>query len=375
MAIINCPECSKEISDSAKACPHCGFPVSNIKQRPIIDKNLDVKPKEDLFEKNKKWIIIGIVLFLPLIVFLMIIGGNKSNETTTFNSTQKQEFVNVDQEQFINLINDFKQKFKAATTDIKRTNARFDRKNALESLIPNQYYCMKVWTGEVTRISTDTYGDAVVDIKIAGNIHLQTASEKIERGTEVYKDATKINVGDYIEFSGTFLLGDETDWIKEYSLTERGSMDEPEFQVILVKIWKKSSEQTSKTNTSKKPKNNTTETKRTETKKVEKKQNEYVENILANGSWVCTDVLEGTAPFMRGATFNFQYGRLIVSGGGTSVENNYVIKDILKNYPSSAMFSAIFEMNNKEDMITLIDARLMVISWGGEKAKLQLQRK
>lgn len=25
MAIINCPECSKEISDKAKMCPHCGY--------------------------------------------------------------------------------------------------------------------------------------------------------------------------------------------------------------------------------------------------------------------------------------------------------------------------------------------------------------
>ncbi len=27
MALINCPECLKEVSDNAKACPHCGFPL------------------------------------------------------------------------------------------------------------------------------------------------------------------------------------------------------------------------------------------------------------------------------------------------------------------------------------------------------------
>ena len=26
MALINCQECNKEISDKVKACPHCGFP-------------------------------------------------------------------------------------------------------------------------------------------------------------------------------------------------------------------------------------------------------------------------------------------------------------------------------------------------------------
>lgn len=31
MALINCPECSKEISDKATACPHCGCPINNQK--------------------------------------------------------------------------------------------------------------------------------------------------------------------------------------------------------------------------------------------------------------------------------------------------------------------------------------------------------
>lgn len=28
MALINCPECGKEISDRAGECPHCGYPLS-----------------------------------------------------------------------------------------------------------------------------------------------------------------------------------------------------------------------------------------------------------------------------------------------------------------------------------------------------------
>lgn len=29
MAIINCPECGKEISDKSEKCIHCGYPLSN----------------------------------------------------------------------------------------------------------------------------------------------------------------------------------------------------------------------------------------------------------------------------------------------------------------------------------------------------------
>lgn len=29
MALVNCPECGKEISDKSKACIHCGFPLED----------------------------------------------------------------------------------------------------------------------------------------------------------------------------------------------------------------------------------------------------------------------------------------------------------------------------------------------------------
>ena len=30
MALINCPECKKEISDTARKCPHCGYTVKSV---------------------------------------------------------------------------------------------------------------------------------------------------------------------------------------------------------------------------------------------------------------------------------------------------------------------------------------------------------
>lgn len=31
MALINCPECNKAISDKAQSCPNCGYPIKNVK--------------------------------------------------------------------------------------------------------------------------------------------------------------------------------------------------------------------------------------------------------------------------------------------------------------------------------------------------------
>lgn len=39
MALISCPECKKQISNMAKACPHCGFPLLNEQGNKITIKN------------------------------------------------------------------------------------------------------------------------------------------------------------------------------------------------------------------------------------------------------------------------------------------------------------------------------------------------
>lgn len=43
MALINCPECGKQISDKAGACPNCGCPIANaptdVKIRALSDGN------------------------------------------------------------------------------------------------------------------------------------------------------------------------------------------------------------------------------------------------------------------------------------------------------------------------------------------------
>jgi hypothetical protein len=36
MALISCPDCAKQISGAAKACPHCGYPLRIENQKPGI---------------------------------------------------------------------------------------------------------------------------------------------------------------------------------------------------------------------------------------------------------------------------------------------------------------------------------------------------
>jgi predicted nucleic acid-binding Zn ribbon protein len=53
MALVNCKECNKEISSSAKVCPECGNPIAE-------------KRKEANNRSQMILILIGMLLFLAL---------------------------------------------------------------------------------------------------------------------------------------------------------------------------------------------------------------------------------------------------------------------------------------------------------------------
>lgn len=54
MALIKCPECGKEISDKAEACPNCGCPINN-NSSPVnsLINSQDVPKQENAIEKTK----------------------------------------------------------------------------------------------------------------------------------------------------------------------------------------------------------------------------------------------------------------------------------------------------------------------------------
>ena len=67
MALINCPECDKEISSSATACPHCGFPI-------LQKDNVD---KKKVFPKKIWIIVIAILVFGGIFLFIGNLSSNK----------------------------------------------------------------------------------------------------------------------------------------------------------------------------------------------------------------------------------------------------------------------------------------------------------
>lgn len=119
-------------------------------------------------------------------------------------------------------------------------------------------------------------------------------------------------------------------------------------------------------------KENTTEKK--EEFSIDPQQLSELNSYLQKGPWTCTSVESGTAPFMKGATFLFNNHGMTVSSEGTVVENKMKITGIIPNTPEGCRYSALIDINGNKDMLTWIDDGLMILSWGGDKAKLRLQR-
>ncbi len=88
MALIQCPECQREISDQATACPHCGFPIANSTPKNEEKENpYETTPvsKQEVFEtaaKKKHGTLIAIIAIVVLAIagILIINSINAAKE-------------------------------------------------------------------------------------------------------------------------------------------------------------------------------------------------------------------------------------------------------------------------------------------------------
>jgi len=69
MALIFCPDCGKEVSESATNCPNCAYPLSKLKNQ---------KPTYPPIYQNNQLVIAGyiavILSFIIFPIFFMLIG-------------------------------------------------------------------------------------------------------------------------------------------------------------------------------------------------------------------------------------------------------------------------------------------------------------
>lgn len=75
MALINCPECGKEVSDEVKKCIHCGYPIEKWmkEQKKALNKETEEYQKKmdkNIFNNKKIFFFIGAAVLVLFIFFL-----------------------------------------------------------------------------------------------------------------------------------------------------------------------------------------------------------------------------------------------------------------------------------------------------------------
>jgi hypothetical protein len=175
MALVSCPECKKEISDQAKTCPHCGFPIEKIRNPfskmnetrttppplPHVQNHQSIpsiNSQEVPSSQNSKvvtklfnlflWVVI---IGIPLIFFLNINSNTKQSTGITTES-------NISSAPPVAVLNATKPEYlKTTATRIINTYANNEVK--ADTIYKDQYIEV---TGKVDSIDSDISNNAVI---------------------------------------------------------------------------------------------------------------------------------------------------------------------------------------------------------------------
>lgn len=111
MAIIQCPECKREVSDRAISCPHCGFPIQQAAASQPVEAQSPVSPSPQPAspsaasqpaapQQPKKGSVAATIAIVSLVIialagaavwFLFFRGGNDDDERLAFENITRYE--------------------------------------------------------------------------------------------------------------------------------------------------------------------------------------------------------------------------------------------------------------------------------------------
>lgn len=155
--------------------------------------------------------------------------------------------VPLQQSELSRVVNEYVNKYRKADNELKKSTLRTERRKAIKNAL-NESCEIVDWVGTLKDMGTTSERNAYVSIQPDEcSFRVQTWNNElsdisgntlIPQGTELYQELAELNKGNRVLFSGHFVPG-EDDFVQEQSLTEQGSMTDPEFTVIFTSIKKK----------------------------------------------------------------------------------------------------------------------------------------
>jgi uncharacterized protein len=136
---------------------------------------------------------------------------------------------------FISAIDEARREYNDGSNDLIKGAARVHRRERLCQLLRSAV--VRGWTGTVTELSSSSSGKGVLVVSIGPQITVATTNNDfsdsidhtlLDPSSNVFKQAVSLSKGQRVSFSG-FFLPSKTDCVEERSLTQDGSMTDPEF--------------------------------------------------------------------------------------------------------------------------------------------------
>jgi hypothetical protein len=149
---------------------------------------------------------------------------------------------NTDEAAFVSAINDARSEYNNGSNDMAKGAARVHRREHLCQLIQNM--AVRGWTGTIAKLSSSSSGKGVLAVTIGPKITIGTTNNEfsdsinhtlLSPSSNVFQQVVSLSKDQRIVFSGSFLPGD-TDCVQETSLTQEGSMTDPEFQFLFTDV-------------------------------------------------------------------------------------------------------------------------------------------
>lgn len=138
----------------------------------------------------------------------------------------------VEQNAFVAVINESADSYQSMGTELQKTNVRRERASRLCSVKPNARVVS--WSGTVAQVTSKSGGEAGLVIRLSSRVKFKSANRAfsnnmIKPNNPLYARLLSINIGQKVFFDG-YLYSDSRDCFDEMSITERGSVMDPEFR-------------------------------------------------------------------------------------------------------------------------------------------------
>ena len=162
----------------------------------------------------------------------------------TVTSEDAEISVPTAQRHLIDTIEYFRVQYERAPNEFQKSAVRRERSSAIQTLLAN--CSVRGWVGILDSMTTTGEGNGTLSVRLAGSnrIKVKTWNNQlsdfgsdtvISPTSPVYNQVASMASGQKVTFSGTFLRGRQ-DYLEESSITEEGSMTDPEFIFSFARI-------------------------------------------------------------------------------------------------------------------------------------------